>query len=88
LNIFVHLLDDHSRIWGQHDGLDVPVEGWVPDDVIVQLHTFNVAADAPPGRYWVEVGLYEPQTLDRLPVLGGNGVPLGNRLLLREGLVQ
>jgi len=88
LTIFVHLLDDHSRMWGQHDGLDVPVEGWVPGDVVVQLHAFTVAADTPPGRYWVEVGLYEPQTLERLSVLGDDGVPLGNRLLLREGLVQ
>jgi len=88
LKIFVHLLDDHSRIWGQHDGLDVPVEGWYPGDVIVHLHAFAVAADAPPGRYWIEVGLYNPQTMERLQVVGDDGASLGNRLLLGEGVVQ
>jgi len=86
--IFVHLLDGHSRIWGQHDGLDVPMEGWYPGDVIVQLHTFAVAADAPPGRYWIEVGLYNPRTMERLQVIGDDGASLGNRLLLREKVVQ
>lgn len=88
LQIFVHVLDAHSRVWGQHDGLDVPLEGWVPGDVIVQLHTFAIAAEAPPGRYWIEVGLYDPQTLERLQVVGGEGVVLGERLLLRDILVQ
>jgi hypothetical protein len=88
LEIFVHLLDDHSRIRGQHDGLDVPVDGWYPGDVIVQLHTFAVAADAPPGRYWIEVGLYNPQTMERLQVISEDGASLGNRLLLQERIVQ
>jgi len=88
LKIFIHLLDDHSRIWGQYDGLDVPVEGWYPGDVVVQLHTFAVAADAPPGRYWIEVGLYDRRTMERLQVVGDDGVFLGNRLLLREEIVQ
>jgi len=93
LKIFVHMLDDHSRIWGQHDGLDVPLAGWVPagwvpGDVIVQLHTFSVAADAPPGRYWIEAGLYDPQTSERLPITGGDGPVSGNRLLLSEVFVQ
>ncbi len=87
LQIFVHLLDDHSRLWGQFDGLDVPVEGWYSGDIFVQLHTFTVAADAPPGRYWIEVGVYDPQTMERLQVLD-EGDSVGNRLLLRECFVQ
>jgi hypothetical protein len=88
LKTFVHLLDDHSQIWGQHDGLGVPVEGWYPGDVIVQLHTLPVSADAPPGRYWLEVGLYDPQTIDRLKAVDAAGAPIGNRLLLHEVRVQ
>ena len=88
LYVFVHLLDDHSRVWGQFDGLDIPVDGWHPGDVFVQLHTFEVAADAPPGRYWIEVGLYDPRTMERLQVLGADGDSVGNRLLLQERSVQ
>jgi 4-amino-4-deoxy-L-arabinose transferase-like glycosyltransferase len=78
LKIFVHLLDDHSNIWGQQDSLGAPVEGWHAEDVIVHLHAFAIAADAPPGRYWIEVGLYDPQTTERLPVVGDD------RLLLQQ----
>lgn len=88
LEIFVHLLDDHSHIWGQHDRLDVPVEGWYPGDVIVQLHIFAVAADAPPGHYWMEVGLYNPRTMERLQIIGDDGALFGNRLLLQRMGVQ
>ena len=88
LKIFVHVLDDHSRIWGQYDGLDVPVEGWVPGDVIVQLHAFPVATDAPPGRYWIEVGLYNPRTMERLQVVSDAGAVPGERLLLQKILMQ
>lgn len=88
LRIFVHLLDDHSHIWGQHDGLDVPVDGWVPGDAFVQLHTFTVAAGAPPGRYWIEIGLYDPQTMERVPIVGSDGAVLGDRLLLIDMLMQ
>ena len=88
VKIFVHVMDDHSHIWGQHDVLDVPVGGWVPGDVIVQLHTFALAVDAPPGRYWIEAGMYNPETLERIPVVNGDGDVLGDRILLRDTVVQ
>ncbi len=88
LKVFVHLLDDHSHIWGQHDGLDVPVAGWHPGDIIVQLHSFVVVPDAPAGRYWIETGLYNPETMERLSVIGDDDTSLGNRLLLQELAMQ
>jgi hypothetical protein len=84
LKIFVHLLDDHSVIWGQHDGLDVPVEGWHPGDVFVQLHTFSVSTHAPSGRYWIEIGLYRTRDMERLRAFDHDGVPVGKRLLLQQ----
>jgi hypothetical protein len=37
---------------------------------IFDRHVLVVPADASPGRYQVRVGLYDPETLDRLPVEG------------------
>ncbi|RLC67665.1 MAG: hypothetical protein DRI48_01690, partial [Chloroflexi bacterium] len=88
LKIFVHLLDDHSHVWGQHDGLDVPVEGWQPGDVVVQLHTLAVDAGARPGRHWLQIGLYDPRTMKRLPIVDRDGAHMGERLLLSQIIMQ
>jgi len=54
----------------------------------VQLHSFVVVPDAPAGRYWIETGLYNPETMERLSVIGDDDTPLGNRLLLQELAMQ
>jgi 4-amino-4-deoxy-L-arabinose transferase-like glycosyltransferase len=81
--VFVHLLDNHSQLHGQHDGLGARSPDWQPGDVIVQLHRFQVAPDAPPGRYWLELGTYTWVNWQRLPVYEGD-TAVGDRLLLRE----
>ncbi|MGD9100027.1 MAG: glycosyltransferase family 39 protein [Anaerolineae bacterium] len=86
LKIFVHLLDESGQILGQYDGLDVAVAGWRAGDVIAQRHVFEITAD--PGRHRLQVGLYTPQTMQRLPVLAHDGTVLGDRLLLGEVVVE
>ena len=85
LAIFVHLLSSNASILGQHDGLDVPTEGWYPGDVIVQIHRFDVSDALPDGALWLELGLYRTDTLERLPVLVTD-VPeaIGDRVLLMD----
>jgi 4-amino-4-deoxy-L-arabinose transferase-like glycosyltransferase len=85
--VFVHLLDSHSQLHGQHDGLGARSPDWQPGDVIVQLHRFQVAPDAPPGRYWLELGTYTWVNWQRLPVYEGD-TTIGDRLLLREITVR
>ena len=41
----------------------------LPGEVIVDEYAIVVQPDAPPGRSVVEVGLYDPATMQRLPVL-------------------
>ncbi len=81
LKLFVQVLDDAGGVRAQYDGLDVPVIGWREGDLLAQLHTLPLPADLPPGRYWVQIGAYETQTVERLPVLL-DGAPVGTRLLL------
>lgn len=61
--VFVHLVDGEGRLWAQHDGLDSPAQFWQPGDRVVQVHTFTIPTDAPPGVYRLRVGLYDPETL-------------------------
>jgi hypothetical protein len=88
--VFTHLLDASGQLRGQKD--NPPVDGsyptmlWVPGEVVVDRYTIPVAADAMPGRYAIEVGMYDPETIVRLPVLDPGGAA-GDRILLGEIVV-
>jgi 4-amino-4-deoxy-L-arabinose transferase-like glycosyltransferase len=78
---FVHLLDRNSQTLGGVDVLHCPPTGWRPGDVAVQVHRFQVAADAPQGEEaYLEIGVYRRST-GRLPVLI-DGQARADRLLL------
>jgi hypothetical protein len=84
--VFVHLLGPDGLVHGQLDRW--PVSGtratsrWIPGERIVDPYTVPVPADAPPGAYKVEIGLYLLATGERLPVVNSVGVPVDDRLLL------
>ncbi|MDI7274614.1 MAG: glycosyltransferase family 39 protein [Anaerolineae bacterium] len=89
--VFVHLLDDHEKIWGQVDCIPVrgarPTTGWLPGEVVVDSYDVTVHADAPPGQYVIEIGLYNAATGERLEVRDQDGNRLwADRILL--GTVQ
>jgi len=78
--VFVHLLDGEGEIRGQHDGPpgggDYPTSFWLAGDLILDRHELSLPADAPAGIYHLLVGLYRPDTGERLPVDGGDFVEL------------
>jgi len=80
LKIFVHLLDESGQVVSQHDGLDARMSGLRPGDELAQLHTLNLPPELPPGRYALQIGLYDADTLMRLPVT--TGASAADRLLL------
>jgi hypothetical protein len=83
--VFAHLLDADGELWGQQDAMPVrgtlPTTCWVEGETIPDSHKIPVSADAPPGRYWLEVGLYWLRTGERLPVSGPDAA-LPDRILL------
>jgi 4-amino-4-deoxy-L-arabinose transferase-like glycosyltransferase len=83
---FVHLLDAGSQVIGGVDVLNAPPTGWLPGDVIVQVHTFRVDADASPGEAYLEVGVYRDET-GRLPVIV-EGEAAGDRVLLAPVTIE
>ena len=62
---FVHLTSDGQDIWGQQDWLDVRTESLLPGDRFAQVHTLQVKGETPPGAYYLQLGLYSPDTLVR-----------------------
>lgn len=84
--VFVHLLDERNRIWGQKDtipgGGSMPTTGWVEGEVITDRYEIMVMPQAPAGRYLLECGLYLAETGERLPVFDMAEELLGDRLLL------
>lgn len=83
--VFTHILDSHSQIQAQHDG--IPDEGkrptttWAPGETIVDPHTLVVQPDAKAGTDRLEVGLYDAATGRRLDTVNRQ-----NRVLLDTDL--
>ena len=70
---FVHLTPDGAAIFGQQDWLDVRVSTLQIGDRFVQQHTLTVQPDAPVGEYHLQLGLYRPDTGERLLIGLDNG---------------
>jgi hypothetical protein len=83
LAIFVHALDDANTILSGWDGLHAAVKSWRPGDVYVQIHTLHLPADALSDTYRIELGVYSPVSLERLPIYTGqNGTTAPHSRLL------
>ena len=77
--VFVHLLDEADKRWMQRDNWPAygtrPTSGWAVGEVVRDGHSFELPPDIPPGTYRIVIGLYVRSTMERLPVLDGNGQP-------------
>ena len=89
--VFVHLLGEHNPatggpLWaghdGQPDGGHYPTGRWQPGQVVLDVHPLALPADAPPGEYRLEIGLYLLATMARLPAVDALGNPLPDNAAL------
>lgn len=86
--VFVHLYTpEGDGILGQHDGPPVngtaPTSTWLPEEVIADTHTVAVG-DAQDGAATLVVGLYLPDTGERLPVTVDGDLQPDNSFILTE----
>ena len=88
---FTHLLGEHNPatngpLWaghdGQPDGGHYPTTDWQPGQTILDVHPLAIPADAPPGDYGLEAGLYRLATMARLPATDESGHRLPNDAVL------
>jgi len=84
--VFTHLLDSDSHIWGQKDSIPgngtLPTTSWVAGEVITDKYEIAIHSDAQPGRYVLEIGFYDADTGQRLPVVNQEGQRLDDKALL------
>ena len=88
--VFRHLVGPDGRFYGQVDSVPQewasPTSSWLPGEIILDDCEIEVAIDAPPGNYALEVGMYDPDTMQRLPVFRRGGSRLEEDRFLIEGL--
>ncbi len=84
--VFVHILDDKDRIWGQEDIQPArgthPTTQWTEMEVVVDPHTVWTDSQAPLGLYRLEIGVYLLRTMERLYLLDDSGDPTSESLIL------
>jgi hypothetical protein len=86
--VFVHLLAADGFQVGDADSLPAggrqPTNTWAVGETVIDAHVLPLAADMPPGDYFVEVGLYALETGERVPLADGRGaavrLPVGVRV--------
>lgn len=86
--VFTHLLDPAGTLRGQMDsepqGGSLPTDRWPVGSVIQDNYALTLAAEAPPGTYTLQVGMYALETGARLPVQGA----AEDRIILQTIVVQ
>jgi len=90
--VFVHILDSENKVRGQRDSLPgggtLPTTGWLANEVIADQYQAPVQPDAPSGQYVIEIGMYQAETGQRLPVINQKGQVVNDRILLEEVTVH
>jgi hypothetical protein len=75
-SVFVHLLDLNGNLIAQHDSApqngNAPTSWWLPGDLIADPHPLIVPGNIVPGRYTLEIGMYDSATGARLPIFDAN----------------
>ena len=72
-HVFIHLLDREGQIVAQTDGQPAqwtrPTSSWAVGETVVDRHGLWIPANAAPGSYQLAIGMYQPATGERLPLL-------------------
>lgn len=85
--VFVQLTGRNGQVIAGHDAIpgrgELPTGRWQRGRVVSDAFVLSVPADAPAGDdYRLQVGLYDPVTGKRLPMVDGNGQVTGDALVI------
>ena len=59
-----------------------PTSVWDAGEVIADLHTLSLAPDLPAGEYKIAIGLYDPETGQRVPIVDEDGQVSGDHVII------
>jgi hypothetical protein len=84
--VFLHLRNSRNEIVAQYDSQPLggvyPTSQWQPGEQVIDPVIMPLPADLPPGTYQLVTGLYQLDTLARMPV--GNDTSGENVVVLKE----
>jgi len=84
LTVFTQLVDTGGKVWGQQDNPPrsgwYPTSLWQPGEVVSDDYFIRLDPATPAGEVSLQVGFYQPATLDRVPVVDETGNVGGNTL--------
>jgi hypothetical protein len=90
--VFVHLTRADGSIITQIDseprGGSYPTNAWMVGEQVSDPYELIVPSDAPPGAYWIRVGMYIKATMQRLPVVDpGRAEVEDNSIVIKEVMI-
>jgi hypothetical protein len=90
--VFAALLDSRGEPRAQHDSIPVdwgyPTTRWQPGEVVADRVWLPIKPDAPAGSYHLFIGMYDPETGQRLPLWSDGQQLKGDTLDLLEVPLQ
>jgi len=89
--VFVHLIGPDHHLWAQRDQLPdagaYDTRRWAPGEVVADRVQLDLPPAMPAGSYDLAIGLYQPDTSQRLPVVDRAGQPVDDKIAL-AGVVR
>jgi serine/threonine-protein kinase len=87
--VFVHLTRVDGGIVAQQDNEPrngtYPTTLWQMNEQVSDPYAFLIPDDVPPGSYWIKVGMYRPDTGQRLPIVDAGTAQVENdSVVVRE----
>jgi hypothetical protein len=74
--VFIHIVDAEGTLVAQSDrvpavdGQPYPTDLWLPGEIVIDSYELSVPANVVPGDYTIRVGLYLPESGQRLSIPG------------------
>jgi hypothetical protein len=90
--VFCHLLSPAKELLAQRDDFPLggsrPTSTWERGEVIEDRYRLDLDRSAEPGRYELSLGMYDPETMERLPAYTAAGERVPNdRIVIGEIVV-
>ncbi len=79
---FAHLADGDGERFGQHDLSSFPTASWQAGDLVLTRFQIETDAAAPPGNYWIRLGMYSYPDIVNAPVVDAAGNPTADAVMV------
>ena len=67
---------------------DWPTTAWLPGQIVADETLLPLPPEMPPGRYNLRVGLYDPETAERVPAYDAQGQRWPDDAIVIEGILE